>query len=123
LAPFQTLEAFFAAVFGPTERLFQGTGADFGPLFLMSLLGKMIIINIGLAIFNLLPFGPLDGASIMRGFLPWKMVPGFDRVQPALAIVVLVLFFIGGIKYLLEPIFGVALRYYIFPLARLFLGV
>jgi len=121
--PVETLEMFFRAMLGPTESLFRGERANFGVIFLLSLLGKMTIINIGLAIFNLLPFGPLDGASILRGFLPWKLVPGFDRAQPMLAILVLVLFFVGGIKFLLEPIFGLAIRYYIFPLARLFLGV
>jgi len=121
--PVQALEVFFDAVFKPTELLTQGAGANIGLPFMLSLLGKMVIINIGLAIFNLLPFGPLDGASIMRGFLPWKMVPAFDRVQPTLAILVLVLFFVGWIKYLLEPIFRAAIKYYIFPLAQIFLGV
>lgn len=33
-------------------------------------LSMVVIINIGLAIFNLLPFPPLDGSNIYRAFLP-----------------------------------------------------
>jgi hypothetical protein len=37
--------------------------------------------------------------------------------------VLLVLFFLGALTYVLEPLYFVALMLYIFPLARLILGV
>ena len=89
-----------------------------GQTFFMTLLGKMVIINIGLAIFNLLPFGPLDGASIIRGFLPWRMLPGFDRAQPVLTVIVLIAFFTGHIMMVLGPIFEFAINFFILPLAK-----
>jgi Zn-dependent protease len=83
----------------------------------------MISINMGLAIFNLLPFGPLDGASILRGFLPSTLVPAFDRVQPTFTIIILILFFIGGIRYILMPFFWALDALFLNPLARLFLSM
>lgn len=107
----------------PVER-FLGTG-DFSVLetFTLTMLGRLVWINVGLAIFNLLPVGPLDGASILRGFLPWRWLPTFDRIQPTISIILLVMFLFGFIGFLLGPFFWVADTFYIRPLARLILGV
>ena len=35
-------------------------------------------MNFGLAVFNLLPVGPLDGGGILRGFLPPRAAAWFD---------------------------------------------
>jgi Zn-dependent protease len=122
VSPDAKFNIFRYAMYAPVEELSktQIFGAD--SVFLITFLGRMISINIGLAIFNLLPFGPLDGASILRGFLPRGVVPAFDRVQPALTIIVLVLFFVGGIQYILMPFFFVIETLYLNPLSRLFLG-
>jgi Zn-dependent protease len=119
-------ELFMKAIFWPVENFVGQCSEIFSDIpnygnaafFLFALLGKMIIINIGLAIFNLLPFGPLDGASILRAFLPWNLVPAFDRVQPALSIIILVLFIMGFIGYILNPLFQIAIQFYIAPLAK-----
>ena len=116
---------FMAAMYEPVEAFPKHLNVNFSMdvIFLITLLGRMVIINIGLAIFNLLPFGPLDGASIMRGFLPWQWLPAFDKAQPILTIAILILFLVGGIRYILFPFFWVAENLYIGPLSRLFLGV
>ncbi|MHB8171419.1 MAG: site-2 protease family protein [Thermincolia bacterium] len=44
------------------------------------IIGKIIVVNIGLGVFNLLPIPPLDGSKILAGFLPRK----FDNVLYAL---------------------------------------
>lgn len=38
--------------------------------FLQVFLTQMIVLNIYLAIFNLIPIPPLDGSKILAGFLP-----------------------------------------------------
>jgi Zn-dependent protease len=71
----------------------------------MALLSRLVWINMGLALFNLLPMGPLDGAGILRGFLPWRWLPKFDRVQPWMGGILLVLALTGILGHLLEPVF------------------
>ena len=94
-----------------------------GQILALTLLGRLVIINVGLAVFNLLPFGPLDGAGILRGFLPYRWLPTFDRVQPAMSIIILILFLVGVMGYILMPFFWAAQILYLEPLARLILGV
>jgi Zn-dependent protease len=116
------MNVFMLVMYSPVEKIFGLPGIAAGMAYLLAFLGRMISINIGLAIFNLLPFGPLDGASILRGFLPSALVPAFDRVQPAFTVAILLLFFLGGIKYVLFPFFWVMETCLLNPLARLFLS-
>jgi Zn-dependent protease len=116
------MNVFMLAMYSPVEKLFDLPGITEGMAYLLAFLGRMISINMGLAIFNLLPFGPLDGASILRGFLPSPLLPAFDRVQPVLTIAILMLFFLGGIRYVLFPFFWAMDQFFLNPLARLFLS-
>ena len=122
--PSMRLNWFFASMQIPVERLMQVPGMGVGSALAITLLGRLVIINIGLAIFNLLPFGPLDGAGILRGFLPFHMLPTFDRIQPTITIVLLVCFLVLPvvINTILSPFFFVADALYMTPLARLLLG-
>ena len=78
-----------------------------GSTLFLALLSRLVWINLGLALFNLLPMGPLDGAGILRGFLPWRMLPKFDRVQPWMGGILLVLALTGILGHLLAPVFAV----------------
>jgi Zn-dependent protease len=87
----------------------------------LALCSRLVLINIGLALFNLLPMGPLDGAGILRGLLPWRLLPKFDRIQPWMGGVLIVLALTGILGFVIAPVF-----YLIFDgvklVARLFLG-
>ncbi len=76
-----------------------------GSTVFLALLSRLVWINLGLAIFNLLPMGPLDGAGILRGFLPWRLLPKFDRVQPWMGGILIVLALTGILGHLLTPVF------------------
>jgi Zn-dependent protease len=47
-----------------------------------ALLGRMLQINVLLAIFNMLPIPPLDGAGVLAGLLPRRLAVVFDVVRP-----------------------------------------
>ena len=44
-------------------------------------LGSLIVINVLLAVFNLLPIAPLDGFSVAIGLLPRDMARSFARLE------------------------------------------
>ncbi|WP_257303575.1 site-2 protease family protein [Geothrix campi] len=98
------------------QRLQLGTAATIS----LALLSRLVWINLGLALFNLLPMGPLDGAGILRGFLPWRWLPKFDRAQPWMGGILIVLALTGLLGYVLGPVFGLVF-YGIESVARLVL--
>jgi len=55
-----------------------------------------MIINVILAIFNLIPVAPLDGAAVLSGLLPRNLATGLDRLQ-AYSFMIFILLLISGI--------------------------
>jgi Zn-dependent protease len=120
--PGTRIRLFQAAMGVPVEAFLRSDQFSLGQVMALTLLGRLVIINIALAIFNLLPVGPLDGAGILRGFLPYRALATFDRIQPMISIALLAMFLLGVIGFILEPFFWVGLNLYVEPLARLILG-
>ncbi|HEX7553812.1 MAG TPA: site-2 protease family protein [Geothrix sp.] len=123
VAPTRSLQIplFLHAIFmGRVEGL-QPLGLGTAVTLAVAMCGRLVLINIGLALFNLLPMGPLDGAGILRGMLPWRMLPKFDKVQPWMGGLLIVLALTGVLGYLLSPIF-VVVQTGLVLIARLFLG-
>lgn len=87
-----------AAVFG---RVFVWT-ASFNYYFSLFLL-LFVHINVGLAIFNLLPLPPLDGSKIAASLLPDKVESLFYRYERYLYVIVLIMYFTGIIAKILYP--------------------
>lgn len=87
-----------AIVFG---RVFVWT-SSFNYYFSVFLL-LFVRINVGLAIFNILPFPPLDGSKILASLLPDKIENLFYRYEKYLYIVVLIMYFTGIISKILYP--------------------
>ncbi len=74
----------FISLAGPGSNLLLATVLSllirFIPSLLpfSSLLVPIIVLNVGLAVFNLLPVGPLDGAKILIGFVPARMAADLE---------------------------------------------
>lgn len=75
----------------------------------LSLAGYVVILNITLAVFNLIPMPPLDGSKILFAFLPYKLHWIKESIEGAGIVFVLILVF-----FLWR--FIVPLVYYIFAL-------
>lgn len=60
-------------------------------------------LNIGYAVFNLLPFPPLDGSKIFVSFLPESWEAVFYKYQQYFYFVILVLYFVGVLDKIIEP--------------------
>ena len=63
-----------------------------------------VIINLGLAIFNLLPIPPLDGSGILAGLLPPEMARSYEQIRPYGFIILLVLIFTGAVDKIIVPV-------------------
>ena len=72
------------------------------PLFLF--LQLFLTMNISLAVFNLLPFPPLDGSKILETFLPASAQPILTLMEQYGFIILMMLIYVGFFGAILRPI-------------------
>lgn len=65
----------------------------------------LILINLFLASFNLVPIPPLDGSRILMGLLPPEYAYRYSRLEPYGFLIILALFMLGLLKKIVAPIF------------------
>ncbi len=67
----------------------------------------MVMLNIGLALFNLIPLPPLDGSKILTGLLPPHLAVSYvqiERYTRQIFLVIMLLSFTGVLSILLSPL-------------------
>jgi Zn-dependent protease len=79
----------------------QGTSFILAPLVYILLFG--VKINVILAIFNLIPIAPLDGAKILGGMLPRQQAYELEKLEPYGFIILMLLVFTGAVSYVIIP--------------------
>jgi len=63
-----------------------------------------IYMNASLAVFNLLPFPPLDGSSILYTFLPESMKPAFEALEQYGFIILMAAIYFGVFRAVFYPV-------------------
>lgn len=82
------------------------------PLTLM--LGYGVVINVVLAVLNLIPIPPLDGSRVVYWILPHRQAAAYYRLEPYGTIILMVLIMMGVLGKIMTPV--------IRPLLSLLLG-
>lgn len=73
----------------------------------------LIFLNVSLAVFNLLPFPPLDGSKVLQTFLPSSFEPLFNLLEQYGFLILLLLLYMGIIGLIMYP-FQIFVRYLLF---------
>jgi Zn-dependent protease len=68
-------------------------------------LNYLIFLNVSLAVFNLLPFPPLDGSKVLSTFLPASFQPVFDMLETYGFLILILLMYVGVIGLIMYPFY------------------
>jgi Zn-dependent protease len=79
---------------GPAEGIFM-------------ILYLTVIINVILAVFNLIPIPPLDGSGVLMGLISEEAAEKFEQIRPYGFIILLILIMTGFIGRILGAIVGI----------------
>lgn len=64
---------------------------------------ELVLINVGLGLFNLIPIPPLDGSKILIHLLPYNARRWFESKQQLFYIIFLVIWITGLTNYIISP--------------------
>lgn len=79
-----------------------GSGSWLEPVTLF--LNMMLLMNASLAIFNLMPFPPLDGSKVLSTILPASMQPILDALEQFGYIILLAAVYFGLFRAIFSPV-------------------
>ena len=66
-----------------------------------------IYLNIGLAVFNLLPIPPLDGGRVLAGLLPSRLAYKMGKIEPYGFLIIFGLLWLGALHKIIIPIMNI----------------
>lgn len=74
---------------------------------LVGLLFFTLVINLALALFNVIPIPPLDGHWILYGVLPYNATRALERVSGFGIVILYGMMFLGVFRYLFVPLWWI----------------
>jgi Zn-dependent protease len=99
-------------VAGTTILIFlalKGTGLLTSPP-LFTILLFLIIINIYLAVFNLIPIPPLDGSGVLEGVLKGNALRAYEQIKPYGFFILIIIIYTHLLDFIANPIFSLVMK-------------
>ena len=83
------------------------TPASGQPAFMQPLamfLTIMLMLNLALGVFNLIPIPPLDGSHVLEELLPHPMQEAYYQLRPYGFLLLMALLYLGALSFIFQPI-------------------
>ena len=97
------------------NQVVRGVASGDGILvLLLSMAYFGVMINLILAIFNMIPVAPLDGAAVLSGLLPPSLSQTYDALQSYGFVILIAMLYLGIPGYLFSPVIGFVQSFLVF---------
>jgi Zn-dependent protease len=73
---------------------------------LVTLLSILLILNLTLGVFNLIPIPPLDGSHVLEEVLPPQMAQAYEQIRPYGFLLLLALLWTPVLGWIISPVYS-----------------
>ncbi len=95
-----------AIVFRVAAHLGFNPASSQAMLTVWNMLFVLLLMSVGLFLFNLIPVPPLDGSHVVRNLLPYDKAVAFERLGPIFSVAFLVLMVTNGSHGIIDKVLG-----------------